>query len=151
MDQTFEDAVAAVKAGFDRLVRAPAVCVREVPRDAPKKAVYVFYDGEQPLYVGRTNRLPSRMADHVSPHHGKAAFAFRLARDEFEQANKSARTARKKLASDADFRHMFKAKCGWVGALTVRYVEEPDPIRQTLLEVYAAMMLKTEHNSLDNH
>ena len=35
--------------------------------------------------------------------------------------------------------------------MDVRFVEEVDPLRQALLEMYAAIALKTPHNSFENH
>jgi len=32
-----------------------------------------------------------------------------------------------------------------------RYVEESDPLRQALLEMYAAIALNTPHNSFETH
>lgn len=38
-----------------------------------------------------------------------------------------------------------------IAQMNLRYVEVVDPVRQTLFEVYAAMALKTQYNSFDNH
>ena len=35
--------------------------------------------------------------------------------------------------------------------MSVRYVSEPDPIRQALLEMYVSVSLATPHNDFDNH
>jgi len=35
--------------------------------------------------------------------------------------------------------------------MDLRYVEESDPVRQTLLEVYIAVVLKTPYNDFNNH
>jgi hypothetical protein len=35
--------------------------------------------------------------------------------------------------------------------MELRYVEEGDPVRQALLEVYVALAVKTKHNDFDNH
>jgi hypothetical protein len=35
--------------------------------------------------------------------------------------------------------------------MKLRYVEEPDPLRQALLEIYAATLLKTEFNDFETH
>jgi len=48
----------------------------------PKEAIYVFYEGKTPLYVGRTNRLISRLQEHGAKYstHYSASFAFLLAK-----------------------------------------------------------------------
>ena len=51
-------------------------------RDAPQKGVYVLYEGGEPIYVGRTNRMPDRVREHgadSSDRYG-ATFAFKLLR-----------------------------------------------------------------------
>jgi hypothetical protein len=35
--------------------------------------------------------------------------------------------------------------------MDLRFVEESDPIRQALLEIYSARVLKTPYNDFDNH
>ena len=35
--------------------------------------------------------------------------------------------------------------------MDVQFVEEPDPIRQTILEVFAAFQTKAKFNDFDNH
>jgi hypothetical protein len=35
--------------------------------------------------------------------------------------------------------------------MDIRFVEEADPLRQTLLEVYVAVALQTPHNGFDTH
>ena len=33
----------------------------------PDKGIYVFYESEKPLYVGRSDRMRSRILEHVRP------------------------------------------------------------------------------------
>lgn len=35
--------------------------------------------------------------------------------------------------------------------MQLRYVEEPDPLRQALLEMYIAFVLRTPYNDFNNH
>jgi len=35
--------------------------------------------------------------------------------------------------------------------MDVRYVEETDPLRQALLEIYVSIVLKTPYNDFDTH
>lgn len=35
--------------------------------------------------------------------------------------------------------------------MELRFVEETDPVRQTLLEVYVAVVLEAAYNDFDNH
>jgi predicted GIY-YIG superfamily endonuclease len=55
-----------------------------LPRVMPDRGVYLFSDGEQHLYIGRTNALRKRLQNHcrISGTHFTATFAFRIARHE---------------------------------------------------------------------
>ena len=35
--------------------------------------------------------------------------------------------------------------------MDVRFIEEADPVRQALLEMYVAVALETRHNNFKNH
>ena len=35
--------------------------------------------------------------------------------------------------------------------MKIRFVEETDPVRQALLEIYVATVLETPYNDFDNH
>ena len=38
-----------------------------------------------------------------------------------------------------------------LGENVIRFVEETDPVRQALLEIYVAAVLGTPYNDFDNH
>jgi hypothetical protein len=59
--------------------------------------------------------------------------------------------SRKSLASDPIFGLAFEAAKARVRSMEFRWVEEPDPLKQCLLEVYAAVVLATPFNDFDNH
>ena len=46
----------------------------------PDRGVYVFYEGEKPMYVGRSNQIWERIRTHGrnGATHNQATFAFRL-------------------------------------------------------------------------
>lgn len=54
-----------------------------LPKQLPEKCVYLFSEGDQTLYVGRTRRLRQRLRQHsiAGAQHKQAVFAFRLARE----------------------------------------------------------------------
>ncbi|MFN7263885.1 MAG: hypothetical protein ACK5T5_03010, partial [Phenylobacterium sp.] len=49
------------------------------------------------------------------------------------------------------FKAAFDAAKAKVRAMEFRYVEETDPIRQSVLEIYCAVALETPFNDFDNH
>lgn len=38
-----------------------------------------------------------------------------------------------------------------IARMSIRYVEESDPVAQALLEIYVAVVLKAKYNDFDNH
>jgi hypothetical protein len=117
-------------------------------RDVP--GIYVFWEGEQALYVGRTNTLRSRVLYHSrrSSGHNSATFAFLLAREKAPDTITGTRVALEKHPVFSSL--FFKAK-ERVAAMTVRFVEVSDPRTQAILEIYAASVLATPYNDFDNH
>jgi hypothetical protein len=52
---------------------------------------------------------------------------------------------------DPIFANAFLTAKARIRDMELRYVEESDPVRQTLLEVYVAVVLDAKHNDFDNH
>ena len=126
-----------------------------VPREMPKCGIYLLSEQGTPLYVGRSNRLRKRLSNHCrrSATYKMAAFAFRIARESTGNVNATYRPegSRSALMADPEFAAAFEAAKERIRAMNVRFVEEVDPIRQTLLEVYAALSLATPYNDFDTH
>ena len=59
--------------------------------------------------------------------------------------------SRKKCMTDSHFRAAFDRAKERLRKADVRYVEERDPTRQALLEIYIAVAQKAQHNSFENH
>jgi hypothetical protein len=131
------------------------VKVCALPKMMPARGIYVFTEGEKHLYVGRSNRLRHRLKEHCrkSSTHNSAPFAFLLAREASGITKVSYQTAgsRAQLELDGVFGPAFILAKERVSEMDVRYVEEATPLRQALLEMYAAIALGTPHNSFENH
>jgi predicted GIY-YIG superfamily endonuclease len=140
---------------FQRLTEMEPVTIATVPKDAPSECIYLFSEGSQHLYVGRTRRLRQRLRQHSIPgaQHNQAVFAFRLAREMTGRltAAYSKEGSRLALCSDSEFGPAFVEAKKRIREMQVRYVEECDPLRQTLLEVYVAVVLKTPYNDFNTH
>jgi len=121
----------------------------------PKQGVYLFSENGKPLYVGRTNNIPNRYRAHRNPSSGEnqAAFAFILACEAFGRAKASYKKdgGRKALIIDPAFLAHFGAAKDRIRAMDFRAVEETDQTRQTLLEVYCAVVLETPYNDFGTH
>ena len=158
-------AVDDVKRKFDRLVNmAPTFRVSAVrPSPAPAKpGVYVLSEGKRARYVGRTGDLRARLADHRSSAVERATLAVKLARTAARKPATYRRgtSARKLYDNDPAFRAAFHRARARISTMWVRYVvvpeDEDDGVRQALLEIYAAVALRTLQsdggfNSFTNH
>jgi hypothetical protein len=75
----------------------------------------------------------------------------REATDNLKATYRKGEGSRDFLMTQAHFVDAFKAGKARVRAMHVRYVEENDPVKQMLLEVYVAVVLQTPYNDFDNH
>jgi len=83
-----------------------------------------------------------------------AAFAFRLAREatgNLHPSYKKGKDSRDGLMENSTFVDAFTAAKFRIRQMDLRFAEESDPLRQTLLEVYVAVVLATPYNDFDNH
>jgi len=120
------------------------------------KGVYCLYEGDEPLYVGRTDNIRNRVLAHrrASSGHNQAAFAFNIAKEEFEKEHPRrdiSELTREKLAQDSDFAPLFTEAKERVRKMSVRYVKIEDSIEQAVFEVYAHVKLGTPFNDFSNH
>lgn len=129
-----------------------AAIIRHIPRHT--SGIYVFYHHGQPVYVGRTRDLHRRLHEHSRPgsSHYSASFAFLRARHAAEVTGHStslAGFARPALATHAVFGPLFMAEKEVVAEMLIRWLQVEDAITQALLEVYAALELRTPFNSFE--
>ena len=155
MNPTFRAHVEALHPSFERLVAMAPLTAATLPGAMPARGVYLFSKGAAHFYVGRTNRLRSRLLEHGRPAsgHNTAPFAFLLAREVTAKRAATYRPSgsRRELAADPVFAGAFAAAKRRVRAMEIRFVEEADPMRQALLEMYVALALGTPYNDFDNH
>lgn len=141
---------------FERLVAMSPVTIATLARDAPSACVYLFSEHGLNLYVGRTRNLRQRLRQHSIPssQHNQAVFAFRLAREATGRITAAYKGDGRRIAlaaNDATFSAAFSAAKTRVRQMQLRYVEELDPLRQALLEIYAAVVLATPYNDFNTH
>ena len=155
MNDKFKTLIESLEPSFQRLMKMEPVTVATLPKDIPSAGIYLFSEGDQHLYVGRTNTIRKRLQNHcrLCSGHNSATFAFRLTRQLTGQTNATyiAQGSRSYLQNHADFGPMFLAQKERVRNMSIRYVSEPDPMRQALLEMYVSVSLGTPHNDFDNH
>ena len=155
MNGAFLEAIATLQPQFEQLLAMAPVKYGAKRMRVPQRGVYLFSENGKYLYVGRSNRLRSRLAAHCvsSSTHLKAAFAFRLAREATANLNATYTTdgSRAMLMKDETFRSAFETAKARIRNMEIRYVEEADPLRQALLEMFVAVSLQTRYNDFDNH
>lgn len=120
----------------------------------PSKGIYIFYNKDgRPLYVGRTDRMRTRLLEHgrSSSRHTSATFAFLLAKEKWDEMHPGDARTRKDLESDQTFFLLYKEKKRDVAEMQIRTIEVADPAEQVLFEVYAALELETPYNDWENH
>jgi len=134
------------------LVTSPPI-TRDILHSAPSKGIYIFYDeDDMPIYVGRSDRMRSRLREHSqrSSTHTSATFAFNLAKDIAKDAGMDTIMPRKDLEKIPSFKKIYDENKERVSRMKIRTIEISDPIEQTLFEVYTHLELKTK-NKFENH
>lgn len=99
--------------------------------------------------------MRKRLRQHSinSAQHNQAVFAFKLAREATGhlEPGYTAKDSRAALATNPEFKQAFAEAKTRIRKMELRYVAEADPLRQTLLEIYVAVVLKTPYNDFDTH
>jgi len=124
----------------------------EIPSNTPVGGIYLFSEGNNHLYTGRTKRsIAVRVKNHFSTA-PDCPFAWLLAREATGRAPAYTRAgSRKALLSDLIFKAEYERAKSRIRRMEVRYVHEPDPIRQALLEIYVAVATGARYNDFDTH
>ncbi|WDF70962.1 hypothetical protein [Novosphingobium sp. KACC 22771] len=151
MDPKFAALADSLHPSFIKLITCRPHSGRvRLPLNVPRCGVYLFSEGDDHLYVGRTDRLRDRHREHWSGKANDAPFAFKLARHATGNLVKGGPT-RKALERDPVFAIAFAEARDRVSAMQFRWVEEADPNRQCLLEIYATVVLEARYNDFINH
>ena len=131
---------------------------RDDLQGVPERGVYVFYEDEGPVYVGRSDRMRERIQEHGRPSstRNSANFAFLLAIKDAGEHGIDCNSPREYLEQDSAFVPFFSEAKARVGQMKVRVVELDNAVEQTILEVYAALSLRTTkqdggYNDFENH
>ncbi len=155
MDHRFASLVESLHPKFETLLGLEPVRPDSLPRFLPERGIYLFSEGDRHLYVGRTDGMRRRIQTHCRPGatHFTATFAFRIAREATGMTKATYRSegSRSSLMTHELFGPAFVEAKRRVRAMDLRFVEEADPTRQALLEIYVATVLQTPYNDFENH
>jgi hypothetical protein len=154
-DPDFLECLNSVHSKYEQLVAMRPVDRSSLPTKRKISGVYLFSEGDIHFYVGRTTNLRQRLTNHcgVSSAHNQAVFAFKLARHATHNiiASYVGDGTREGLLKNPIFAKAFVDSKARVRKMQLRFVEEPDPLRQALLEIYTATLLKTKFNDFETH
>jgi hypothetical protein len=147
MNERFQKIIDTFPTLMDRLNNSPFITKNEFS-NVPKKGIYVFYENNLPIYVGRTNRMRNRLKEHCqqSSGHESATFAFNLAKEKAKDTLINLSQRRKDLQKDPLFSRIYTEEKERVSIMKIKVIEIEDPIVQTLFEVYAHLELKTKND-----
>ena len=155
MKKRFTKIMAEVERKCDSLMAArPFKCAAAPKCLEGRPGIYLFSERGHPLYVGRTRNLRNRLASHCHRSHYTATFAFLLARDKtrLRRASYQASGSRADLLkNNAEFAAAFDAARERIAEMDVRVVEEADPVRQAVLEIYVAVVSGARYNDFQTH
>ncbi|MBC8492139.1 MAG: hypothetical protein H8D43_00025 [Chloroflexi bacterium] len=155
MNETFLEVIHNLEPSLRRLLEMSPVSPVALPKTMPKAGIYLLSEGANHLYVGRSRDIRRRIARHWRPGatHRTAAFAFRLAREATGQvlATYKRQGSRADLMKDPAFSAAFDTAKKRISQMDLRFVEEADPIRQAILEIYVTLSLQTPYNDFDTH
>lgn len=157
MNPTFTKFVESLEPKFIQLTESKSFKFDELHLQEvlPKEGVYLFTENGIDLYVGRSNSIRKRLQAHCRPGStgNQAAFAFLLTRKQsgMLKASYKPEASRKHLMTQEVFRSIFETQKARLRAMDIRVVEESDPHRQALLEMYVAIVLRTPYNFFNNH
>jgi len=148
---TFGDAIENLDSSFRSLLNCAPITFATRPRKLPTSVVYLFSDKDEPIYVGRSNRFRQRLGNHClnGSQSNQASLAFRLACEDVQHVREKYRRgssgadALQNVPGLADAFSRMKAR---LRSMEIRYVEEPDQVRQALLEMYVALSLGTQQD-----
>jgi len=153
MDKRFKALIAGLQKKYESLLSMAPVTVDTAPSDCPVGGVYLFSERGKHLYAGRTKRkIKTRLKGHVSTAKD-CPFAWHLAREKtgITKATYKKKGSRNHLLTQPAFKQAYDDAKKRIRKMAVRFVGEPDPLKQALLEIYVAVASGAKFNDFDTH
>ena len=153
MSKRFDRLVAEMPRLLKELKSQPPMTRANLAR-IPKQGIYVFYENNEAIYVGRSNRMKERIQEHSrqSSDNYSATFALRLAKEEYGRNHVIPKSVTNKdLLNISEFKSLFSKAKERVAGMKIRVLKSEDQVEQTLLEIYAALALNTRYNDFGTH
>jgi hypothetical protein len=153
MDNKFKTLIEGLHTKYETLISMTSVKVDTVPNDSPVGGVYLFSEKGIHQYAGRTKRkIKARLQGHVGTAKD-CPFAWHLAREKTgrTKATYKKEGSRNHLLTQPDFKKAYENAKTRIRKMDVRFVGEPDPLKQALLEIYVAVVSDAKFNDFDTH
>ena len=154
MDPKFEKFLIGIHSKFKELLAMNPVTMEIPISNSPESGVYLFSENGVHLYIGRSKRkLNKRLRGHIRKSSKDSPLAFKMAREATGNTDiyYSGDSIRAKLLADPNFSTAYQNAKDRIEKMEIRWVHEPDPIKQALLEMYVAVILDTPYNDFDTH
>jgi hypothetical protein len=153
MNERFRDLADTLDPKYQQLVSMIPLLAADVPAQTPTGGVYLFSENGLHVYVGRTKRsICVRVRNQFGPNPSAASFPWLIAREATgKKATYTKAGSRTELLTDVGFVAAYDAARERIRRMHLRYVHEPDPLRQALLEIYVAVAINARYNDFDTH
>jgi hypothetical protein len=153
MDDKFKPLIEGLHKKHEALIAMPPVTIATAPNGGPVGGAYLFLEKGIPLYAGRTKR---RIRTRLKEHGGTATdgpFAWHLVRAKTgsTRAPYTKEGSRHHLLSQPGFKRAYEEAKTQIRKMDARFVGEPDPLKQALLEIYVAVVPWAKFNDFDTH
>lgn len=141
---------------YEQLMQSEPLRADQLPPKGKGAGVYTFTENGKVIYVGRTGNVKQRFVQHTGDGapHNQAALAFKFAKAILnipKPTYKNDENSRRNLMLNTAFMEVFLAEKRRLRDLEFRFVEETDPTRQALLEIYVSEVCESPNNDFDNH
>ncbi|MBY5976835.1 GIY-YIG nuclease family protein [Phaeobacter italicus] len=141
------------KTNFDLLNKQVIFSMSARPAGLKIPAIYVFYENETPVYVGRTNNLAQRLRAHVTASHNSASFALKRTRKRHQEISKATyktMLSRAQITAHEIYGATFREEIDRIKGMDFRFLEIKSHIEQYLTELYVTMALNLDTDGFDN-
>lgn len=152
--RSYLDYTSAAPKLFSQLMAQSAEPFRVTSSDNRRSGIYVLYDDDTPVYVGRTRNLQGRFRAHVTKSHNSASFALKRTRAqhaEIKKATYKATNSRQAIVEHPVYGATFLREIEAIRGMQFKFLEVTDPIDQYLLELFATMEFGLELTGFDSH
>ncbi len=155
INERFEKLTGRMPLRLRSLLKQPPIAIDDIGiTQVPQKGVYVFFEGNKPIYVGRSNRLKERLKEHSQKgsDYYSATLAFRIAKQNTSTLQKKEKKqTNEQLMKNRDFVEEFEAAKDRIARAEIRFIEIEGQIEQAIFEIYASLALDTELNDFGTH